>query len=108
MITREDYMTDSSVSHEDYYYDVLMDARPEFNLSEKFLKECKEHLEGGDKNLNKISLDVWDSIVLPHAGDFKLRRAFRVRGDYTTQSGLVCLVKEYVRRKIIQITLDFG
>lgn len=100
MNTRKDYL-DKKCSHFEYYRETPADAGVSYrNANSKFMERVRACLDEGDIHLNRIPLTEWDVRAVSLLQNFTLNNAFRSRGDYPTQAGLVCLVKQAARDAI--------
>ncbi len=113
MITRADMMNkEHPATHADYYRDVIKAAglRPSFPPS--FIAVLKEEFEGGNvhfsgmdsalvygKNCRDMNLRNWDVLALS-TNTGSTHAVLKARGDYLTQAGMVCLIKELARMAV--------
>ncbi len=106
MITRKDYL-DGDATHEDYYGDIIAAASVRSQCSPEFIDMCWHEHQNGNKFLNPgdctpegdckaLELARWDARAERLLANIYLDKAFRERGDYPTQAGLVCLIKQAV------------
>lgn len=113
MITRKDYLDNKSVSHEDYYGDVVKAAgldKLEFpkHLTMICVKEFRrgnhhfnETAFDGDKKIPELRLSAWDAWGVRVNSAF-LSKAMKDRGDYVTPVGLVSVVKHIMRARVLE------
>ena len=56
LITRKEYMADSSAKHHDYYAQFVTESTKQFILRSLTVKQIAKAIESGDKHLNKIKI----------------------------------------------------
>jgi hypothetical protein len=89
MITRDQYMANSSALHQAYYLEIARDSGVSYARSPE-LPCIRAALANGDTSLNTIPLAWWDARAMQTPARSE---AFRSRGDYPTLAGLVCMHK---------------
>ena len=105
MITNAQVL-DGTETHADYMAEIIAEAGIKSRLSSKFLAICKAELAGGNKHLNQSSavtlggrsemaLNRWDARGAA-INSSALSIAFKKRGSYVTQAGLVSTIKNAV------------
>lgn len=86
--TRSDYLHDLC-SHREYYRQFVT-----LEVAGEVLRHFSiYHLQASyalDPNFNTIPLNEWDQITLP----MYVRKMMESRGDYLTEAGAVCILKE--------------
>ena len=95
---RKDYLN-GKYTHQEYYGGIAKEVG--ISISESRLNQAREAIKA-DKHMNNIPLtewDVWASSQMRYQGS-RIKAAFASRGDYVTQAGLVCMLKEAVREAI--------
>lgn len=98
-MTRDEYMSSPTPeAHRQYYGEIAEEAGVKFHphFDQTFLDKVRSALTNGDEHLNSISLSVWENLGYFHHR--KIDAAFRVRGDFWSMAGGVCVVKEAARR----------
>lgn len=93
-ITRADYMA-GRATHRQYYADVVKTAGISYHVEDALVERAAEST---DPHYNDIRLRTWDCEAA-----FKrsfLSRAFKVHGDFYTDAGGVCAIKEAVRQAV--------
>lgn len=88
MITRAQYLNHEH-THREYYAQFVTPGilhRVKAVLGEKIRKSRDPHF-------NDISLNQWDELGLSFA-NIELRKKLKERGDFLTQAGMVCILKE--------------
>ena len=56
MITRKEYMQNSSVLHHDYYAQFIIEATKRFVLGSLNVEQIQKAIDSGDKHLNSIKI----------------------------------------------------
>lgn len=100
MIKRKAYL-DGEATFAQYYGDLVEELHIKNTPfgAERLRKEFDR-----DEHLNGIPLAKWDGwagLLMDYQGP-KIRAAFKARGDFVTQAGLVCLLKEVARRSLVE------
>ena len=92
MFTRQDLLN-HVCTHSEYYLEIADEAN--FTVKGKLLELCRKST---DVHFNDVPLSMFDNAygLVP----FEVAKAFKARGDYATQAGMVCLIKEAIRREI--------
>jgi len=95
MITRDQYMKDSSLHHA-FYLELAKECGVRFNSVEvdKFRKALRT-----DKHMNNIPLSWWDARAVAYKG---CRRQYADHGDHVSLGGLVCMLKAMARHQAQQ------
>lgn len=93
MITRQEYLNNSSELHNAYHEQFVTYRIKQIVLANVTLTEL---LSSTDKYLNDINIGRWDSIGYQF-NNSDLNKKMRDCGDYTTQAGLVCIAKAAAR-----------
>lgn len=95
MLTRKQYM-DGDCSYYDYYGDIIRAAG--VRVSEDIRNQAETALAHGDTPMNTIPLARWDVWAEPWRP--QLQHAFKERGDFWSQAGAVCAMKEAARQAV--------
>ncbi len=98
MITRKAYL-DGDATFAEYYGELVEELG--IKGTPFGAEQLRRALEA-DEHLNGIPLarwDAWGSSLMLYQGA-KLHAAFKARGDFLTQAGLTCLLKEVARRSL--------
>ena len=85
MITREQYLADSSVLHHDYY---MQFVTPQTLRTVETYVSLARIQTSSDPHLNDIPLGTWDELPMAYN-----REAMERAGDYLTAAGHVCIMK---------------
>jgi len=98
MYTRKQHLA-GECSHHDYYASIASECGVSFKDSDMLPTICKAVGKDPNTPLNSIPLDRWDGLgsSLMFYNGATVREAFKKRGDYVTQAGLVCLLKAAAR-----------
>lgn len=107
MITREQYMADSSNLHHTYYTEVAKDLGIHFAPDSSLIRECQRALANGDVHLNSIALHRWDAmtVLLPsRAARLKLKE----RGEGWSLSTGVCALKAAAMNAVAELNKKEG
>jgi hypothetical protein len=89
MITRKDYLENSSKLHRAYYAQFVTND----HKNRVRLIGLDRILESKDKNFNDIPLDEWDRRVISPV-PLDTVKLMKECGDYPTRAGSVCILKE--------------
>lgn len=92
MFTRQQYLN-KECSFEQYYLEIA--AESGFQPPSQLVKLCEK---SQDPNFNDIPLIRFD--IFAKSCSSAVDKAFRVRGDYPTIAGMVCLIKVTIRRQL--------
>jgi hypothetical protein len=95
MITRADYMSGAATFAE-YYREINADAGISY-LHHPELERFRRVLAAGDEHLNSIPLRQWDAWGANPVTRSALSRALKLRGDFLTEAGIVCCLKQAAR-----------
>lgn len=90
MFSREDYVN-GKVTYRDYYGQFVT---PEAKAIVRALISVERLIASTDRHLNDIPLQKWDRLPTPRFLGDKMKRC----GDYLTQAGKVCILKEAARQ----------
>lgn len=93
MITREDYLENSSELHRAYYAQFITSE-----YRERVIAGIGKDRILRSKHLNDIALYVWDNLIAPVPCE--CGNLMRACGDYPTKAGCVCILKEIARQII--------
>ena len=99
MKTRHQYLK-GECTHKEYYSQFVSEYMKQIVLSDigknKLIKAFND-----DKNLNNISLNVWDSLAFYTCkNNYDLNIKLREAGDSYSKAGGVCIMKEAARQAI--------
>lgn len=101
MFTRKDYLDapleDRKAAHRRYYAQFVTSHLRDIvrnHIGVPSLKACDDQ-----RHFNDIPLARWDRLA-PIPVPFRLDKAMREAGDYPTQAGLVCILKEAARQLV--------
>lgn len=93
MITRKEYMQNSSELHQAYYLEIALAAGL---TAEIFPADMVAQIKAStDKHLNDVSMARWDALALGYAS--AIRRASKERGDQYSLAQGVCTLKALAR-----------
>jgi hypothetical protein len=102
---RKDYL-DGNATFAEYYGEVITAAKCRASFSDEFKALLRAEFDKGNTSFNRadggprdFDLSHWDAMVL-RMDRGSLDAELRKRGDYTTQAGLVCVIKELARMAI--------
>lgn len=90
---REQYLR-GEVSFEEFYRSVYQMAGVTLN-GHPIVSEVARALAAGDEHLNSIPIHRWDSLAAAAQGS--LSRSLRRHGDFWSQAGGVCCMKQAAR-----------
>lgn len=92
-ITRENYMA-GKVTHQEFHSAVAHAAGIDFSTAD-ILPRVRAAIAKGDEHLNSIPLRVWDMLAL--SAKPAITRALKAHGDFWSDAGGVCVVKQAAR-----------
>ncbi|MFN3612621.1 hypothetical protein [Tepidimonas sp.] len=99
--TRAQYMA-GQVTFADFYRAVNETAGVRFaGRGGITLDEVKKALASGDEHLNSIPLVRWDALA--SGAEYALRSALKAHGDFYSQAGGVCCMKQAARDAVEQV-----
>lgn len=103
VITRTDYMSDSTVTHDDYYGQFVTEHTLSY-VGGAFGAERLRAALDQDRHLNSIALKHWDTLTTHPVGrdGFRSRMPFNrllivATGETVTRAVLVCIAKRAAR-----------
>ena len=89
VFTRKDYMS-GKCTHEEYYGQLVTQS-----MKEHIARAIPQGLaKSTDPHFNDISLSTWDRLGMAYS----LRDEFKSLGDFKTDAGMVCVLKEAARQ----------
>jgi hypothetical protein len=93
--SRADYLN-SKCTHREYYSQFVTNR--ERSMVKQFIgiDRIKAALAEGDEHLNTIPLAQWDRLSVPVGADAS--QLLRLAGDYPTQAGANCILKEAAKQ----------
>lgn len=96
MITRQQYLSDSTNLHESYYKQFVNSSIKQMVLNKFGIEKLKKHYAAkfGDKNY--IDLNHWDSLAGGYSSQLCASKLKEV-GDYPSLAGAVCILKTAAR-----------
>ncbi len=97
MITRAQYMADSTKLHQAYYAEVAEALGIRFRKDDPLLDRVRKALADGDEPLNTIPLGQWDAMALGYRFRPETRKALRERGEGWSLGTGVCAYKAAAR-----------
>lgn len=100
MMTREMYMNapkdEAWAAHRRFYGQIVKAAG--VKVSVEMMVRSRKALSDGDEHLNSISLAEWYNAATLYRG--AISRALKAHGDFYSEAGGVCVMKEAARRQI--------
>lgn len=89
MLTRKDYMANSSELHHAYYSEIAVALGIKITDA-ALIERCKQALADGDEHLNSIPLQRWDNMAVSFRPD---RKVLEARGEGWSLATGVCVFK---------------
>lgn len=99
MLTRSDYMANSTALHDTYYAEVAADLGIKITNPD-LIERCRKALSNGDEWLNTIPLRQWDTMALGLHMTKERREKLKARGEGWSLGTGVCAFKAAAKKAV--------